>query len=139
MINAETTIGRLQHLKTLGVRIAIDDFGTGYSSLAYLRRFPLDILKIDRSFVSGMMKSHEAAAIVHALVQLGKALGLETIAEGIETDDQRVRLLAEHIDHGQGYLFARPMEVNAIDGRLDAARGETHDPGAFVLPQRAAG
>jgi diguanylate cyclase (GGDEF)-like protein len=139
MINADATIGRLRHLKTSGVRIAIDDFGTGYSSLAYLRRFPIDILKIDRSFVSGMTNSPEAAAIVHALVQLGKALALETIAEGIETDDQRVRLIAEDIDNGQGYLFARPMEVSALDSRLQATRDQTASPGAFGSQQKAAG
>jgi EAL domain-containing protein (putative c-di-GMP-specific phosphodiesterase class I) len=68
------------------VRIAIDDFGTGYSSLAYLRQFPVDVLKIDRPFVSGITDTSEALALVHAMVQLGKALGLETVAEGVETD-----------------------------------------------------
>jgi diguanylate cyclase (GGDEF)-like protein len=114
MIDADSTIERLNLLKAIGVRIAIDDFGTGFSSLAYLQRFPIDVLKIDRSFVSSMVDTKEAAAIVHTLVELGKALGLETIAEGIETDDQRARLSEEHVDHGQGFLFARPMEVEAL-------------------------
>jgi EAL domain-containing protein (putative c-di-GMP-specific phosphodiesterase class I) len=109
------TVARLQALKSLGVRLAIDDFGTGYSSLAYLRQFPIDILKIDQSFVSGIADSVESAALVHTLVQLGKVLGLETIAEGVETADQRTRLEAERVDTGQGFLFARPLEVSAID------------------------
>jgi len=109
------TVARLQALKSLGVRLAIDDFGTGYSSLAYLRQFPIDILKIDQSFVSGIADSAESAALVHTLVQLGKVLGLETIAEGVETADQRTRLEAERVDLGQGFLFARPLEVSVID------------------------
>jgi EAL domain-containing protein (putative c-di-GMP-specific phosphodiesterase class I) len=82
MHNVEETVGRLTLLKALGVRMAIDDFGTGYSSLAYLRQFPIDVLKIDRSFVSGITDTTEALALVHAMVQLGKALGLETFAAG---------------------------------------------------------
>jgi diguanylate cyclase (GGDEF)-like protein len=112
------TVARLQLLKSLGVRLAIDDFGTGYSSLAYLRQFPIDILKIDRSFVSGIADSTESAALVHTLVQLGKVLGLETIAEGVETDDQRTRLEVERVDTGQGFLFARPLEVVDVDRLL---------------------
>jgi diguanylate cyclase (GGDEF)-like protein len=118
MADVDETIARLQLLKAIGVRIAIDDFGTGFSSLAYLRKFPIDILKIDRSFVSGMSDSPEAAAIVHTLVELGKALGLETVAEGIETADQRARLMREDVDLGQGFLFARPMSVGALDALL---------------------
>jgi len=115
MHDAEGTIIRLELLKALGVRIAIDNFGTGYSSLAYLRQFPIDVLKIDRSFVSGIADTTESAALVHTLVQLGKVLGLETIAEGIETDDQRIRLEDEQVDTGQGFLFARPLSVDDVD------------------------
>ena len=114
MNDVDATIARLGLLKALGVRLAVDDFGTGYSSLAYLRRFPIDVLKIDRSFVSGLADSNESAALVHTLVQLGKVLGLETIAEGIEDDDQRERLQAEQVDTGQGFLFARPLDVEAV-------------------------
>ena len=89
MHNVDETVGRLTLLRALGVRMAIDDFGTGYSSLAYLRQFPIDVLKIDRSFVSGITDTTEALALVHAMVQLGKALGLETVAEGVENDAQR--------------------------------------------------
>jgi diguanylate cyclase (GGDEF)-like protein len=119
MSNVEASMARLQLLKTLGVRIAMDDFGTGYSSLAYLRQFPIDILKIDKTFVAGMADSRAAAALVHTLVQLGGVLSLETVAEGIETEEQRVLLQAEGVDVGQGYLFARPLEVAAFDELLD--------------------
>ena len=118
MHNAGSTLTRLKLLKELGVRIAIDDFGTGYSSLAYLRQFPIDILKIDRSFVSGIADDRESAALVHTLVQLGKVLGIETIAEGVETNDQRSRLENENVDTGQGFLFARPLAVADLDQLL---------------------
>jgi EAL domain-containing protein (putative c-di-GMP-specific phosphodiesterase class I) len=118
MHDVQATLARLKLLKAIGVRIAIDDFGTGYSSLAYLRQFPIDVLKIDESFVSGIADSSESAAIVHTLVQLGKVLGLETIAEGIENNDQLMRLRAEQVDNGQGFLFARPLEVEAMDRLL---------------------
>jgi diguanylate cyclase (GGDEF)-like protein len=119
MHDVEATVDMLNLLKLVGVRIAIDDFGTGYSSLAYLRQFPIDLLKIDQSFVSGIGESPESAAIVHTLVQLGKVLGLETIAEGIETEDQKARLIAEKVDTGQGFLFARPLDVESVDKLLD--------------------
>ena len=119
MHNVEDTVVRLTLLKALGVRLAIDDFGTGYSSLAYLRQFPIDVLKIDRSFVSGIAETTEAAALVHTMVQLGKVLGLETVAEGVENDDQRAQLTAEHVDTGQGFLFARPLDVAAVNRLLE--------------------
>jgi diguanylate cyclase (GGDEF)-like protein len=120
MSDVAGSVARLNLLKALGVRLAIDDFGTGYSSLAYLRQFPIDVLKIDRSFVSGPSDTPEAAALIHTLVQLGKVLGLETIAEGIETNDQRMRLRAEGVDGGQGFLFAEPLDVVAVDRLLTA-------------------
>jgi len=113
--DVEETVSRLNLLKSLGVRLAIDDFGTGYSSLAYLQQFPFDVLKIDKSFVSQMPHSATAAAIVHTFVGLGQALGLEIVAEGIEDDDQRRSLLAENVQTGQGYLFARPLSREAVD------------------------
>ena len=118
MHDVSSTISRLTVLKELGVHLAIDDFGTGYSSLAYLRQFPIDILKIDRSFVSGIVDTREAAALVHTLVQLGKVLGLETIAEGVESDEQRQQLINEKVDTGQGFLFSRPIEASAVDQLL---------------------
>jgi diguanylate cyclase (GGDEF)-like protein len=118
MRDAEATALRLQELKQLGVRIAIDDFGTGYSSLAYLRQFPVDALKIDRSFIGGIAASTESAALIHTLVQLGKALQIETLAEGIEDQVQLEALQREHCDHGQGFLFSRPLDVSAVEAFL---------------------
>jgi diguanylate cyclase (GGDEF)-like protein len=119
MHDVPSTIEQLAHLKSTGVRISIDDFGTGYSSFAYLRKFPIDILKIDQAFVASIADTWESAAIVHTLVQLGKVLGLEIVAEGIETEEQRSRLRAEEVDLGQGYLFARPLEPTVIDYFLE--------------------
>ncbi len=115
MNDVEATLTRLTLLKSLGVRLAIDDFGTGYSSLAYLRQLPIDVLKIDQSFVSGMLESRESTAIVHTLVQLGKVLGLTTVAEGIEHVEQRDQLQREGVDIGQGYLFSRPLDAAVIE------------------------
>jgi diguanylate cyclase (GGDEF)-like protein len=119
MRDATAAAGRLRALKALGVRIAIDDFGTGYSSLAYLRQFPVDALKIDRSFMSGIASSREAGALMHTLIQLGKALGLETLGEGIEEHAQLEQLKHEDCDSGQGFLFARPLDVEAVSHFLD--------------------
>jgi diguanylate cyclase (GGDEF)-like protein len=113
---------RLAELKALGVRLAIDDFGTGYSSLAYLRQFPVDALKIDRSFISNLATSADAAAIIHALVQLGKTLNIETLAEGIEDQDQLRQLQREQCDHGQGFLFARPLDAGSVKEFLATTR-----------------
>ncbi len=128
MSDVGTTVSRLELLKGLGVRIAIDDFGTGYSSIAYLRQFPIDVLKIDRSFVTAIGDSSESAALVHTLVQLGKVLGLETIAEGIESDDQRQRLEVEKVDTGQGFLFSRPLDAEDVDRLLRRSAGKPEVP-----------
>ena len=130
MEDVEGTIPRLLLLKALGVKIAIDDFGTGYASLAYLRQFPVDVLKIDRSFVSLMTDSSEGAALVHALVQLGKDLHLETVAEGIENDSQMRQVEAEGIDTGQGFLISRPLDVAALNKLLQVSVtiGSRHRP-----------
>ncbi len=104
MKDANATVTRLNRLKELGVVIAIDDFGTGYSSLAYLRQFPVDVIKIDRSFVSEMDGSAEAAALIHTLVELGRTLGLVTLAEGIEEDAQLGALREMQCGLGQGYI-----------------------------------
>jgi diguanylate cyclase (GGDEF)-like protein len=116
---------RLGELKTLGVRLAIDDFGTGYSSLAYLRQFPVDALKIDRSFISNLATSEEATAIIQTLVQLGKTLQIDTLAEGIEDSDQLEHLQRADCDQGQGFLFARPLSATAIQEFLAATSDET--------------
>jgi diguanylate cyclase (GGDEF)-like protein len=117
------TIAELNALKALGVRIAIDDFGTGYSSLAYLRQFPVDILKIDRSFIADITQSHESAALVHTLIQLGKSLGLETVAEGIEHTDQLDRLQGEECDSGQGFLMSKPVPADQMTALLRRTAG----------------
>jgi diguanylate cyclase (GGDEF)-like protein/PAS domain S-box-containing protein len=118
MRDVQATVGRLRALKELGVSIAIDDFGTGYSSLAYLQQFPVDALKIDRSFVAAMTNDAASAALIHTLVELGRALGLETLAEGIEDVDQLQRLRNEQCNQGQGFLISHPMEASAIEAGL---------------------
>jgi diguanylate cyclase (GGDEF)-like protein len=107
---AQTAI-RLASVKELGVRIAIDDFGTGYSSMAHLQRFSVDALKIDRSFITQMTHNREGETIIRTLVQLGKALSIETLAEGIEQPHELTLLQGERCDSGQGFLFARPLDA----------------------------
>jgi diguanylate cyclase (GGDEF)-like protein len=123
MRDADATASRLRALKRLGVRIAIDDFGTGYSSLAYLRQFPADQLKIDRSFILSMGASNQSTALIHTLVALGRRLKLETLAEGIEEPAQLTTLRREGCDLGQGYLFSRPLEAEDLEAFLESARG----------------
>jgi EAL domain-containing protein (putative c-di-GMP-specific phosphodiesterase class I) len=106
----------LTELRALGVRLMLDDFGTGFSSLGYLKRFPVDALKIDRSFISGLKRNKEGETLIHTLVQLGKALAIETFAEGIEEQEELTLLRGEHCDSGQGYLFAKPLDAAAIRG-----------------------
>ena len=119
MRDATAAAARLGTLKELGVRIAIDDFGTGYSSLAHLRQFPVDALKIDRSFIAGISHSRASGALMHTLIQLGKTLGLETLGEGIEEPAQLEQLKHEECESGQGFLFAKPLDVEAITRFLD--------------------
>jgi diguanylate cyclase (GGDEF)-like protein len=113
--NAEVAMHRL---KAIGLRLALDDFGTGYSSLAYLRRFPFDKLKIDKSFVRSIERSPDAAAIVHAIVGLGRGLGMKVTAEGVETAEQQLFLRAAGVHSMQGYRFGRPGSPNLISTRL---------------------
>ena len=120
MRDAVASARKLVALKQLGVRIAIDDFGTGYSSFGYLQQFPIDALKIDRSFISGLAGNPEAAALIHTMIQLGKTLGVETLAEGIEDQQQLVGLRKEQCDSGQGYLFARPLPPDDLEAFVDS-------------------
>jgi diguanylate cyclase (GGDEF)-like protein/PAS domain S-box-containing protein len=118
MQDAESIISRMVELKTLGVAFAVDDFGTGYSSLSYLKRFPIDILKVDKSFVDDVGDSERAAALARAIVQLGESLSLDTVAEGIERARQVDGLRALGCRYGQGFLFARPVAAEQLDGLL---------------------
>jgi diguanylate cyclase (GGDEF)-like protein len=118
MRNVEETARRLTAIKALGVRIAIDDFGTGYSSLAHLQRFPVDALKIDRSFIAGLEGNREGETLIHSLVQLGKALSIETFAEGIEGHRELSLLREQECDSGQGFLFARPLDAEGTEAFL---------------------
>ncbi len=118
MRNPEEVARRLSVMKTVGVRIAIDDFGTGYSSLAHLQQFPVDALKIDRSFISRLTDNPEGETLIHTLVQLGKALSIETLAEGIELQEELSMLQHERCDSGQGFLYAKPLDVDATDAFL---------------------
>jgi EAL domain-containing protein (putative c-di-GMP-specific phosphodiesterase class I) len=115
----------MHQLKALGVHLALDDFGTGYSSLLYLRRFPFDKLKIDRSFIRNIESAAEAAPIVHAIVSLGRGLGMKVTAEGVETAEQHLFLRAAGVHFMQGYRFGKPESAAAIAERLaeQARRG----------------
>jgi len=129
MRKPDATAQLLGKLKGLGVRIAVDDFGTGYSSLAYLRQFPVDELKIDRTFITGLSLSSEAHALTHTLIQLGKALGLQTLAEGVEQPSQVQALQLEGCDLAQGFLFARPLTPEAVEHFLTDSPPPTYGPG----------
>ena len=134
MRNAEETARRLSAIKALGVRLAIDDFGTGYSSLAHLQQFPVDALKIDRSFVARLTENPEGETLIHTLVQLGKALSIETLAEGIEHQRELSLLQDEQCDSGQGFFYARPLDVEATERFLEDYAASTRAcPAALAL------
>jgi EAL domain-containing protein (putative c-di-GMP-specific phosphodiesterase class I) len=114
MDDAEAVGVALCELKDLGVQLSVDDFGTGYSSLLYLRSYPIDALKIDRSFVAGMEANEPDGAIVEGVIRLAHALGLEAVAEGVETRRQHELLRGLDCDLGQGFLWARPMPADDL-------------------------
>jgi diguanylate cyclase (GGDEF)-like protein len=118
MKDAETTIGMLKALKNMGVRISMDDFGTGYSSLSYLKRFPIDIVKIDKSFVRDINDDEDDAAIIRVIISLARSLRLTTVAEGVETPEQLGFLRREQCDRFQGYFFSRPVEADLLSKRI---------------------
>jgi EAL domain-containing protein (putative c-di-GMP-specific phosphodiesterase class I) len=122
MYNTDANLERLHRLKALGVRLAIDDFGTGYSSLSYLHRFPIDILKIDRSFVSRLTNSDNGPELARAVITLGETLGLDTVAEGIEFEPQVAALLALGCVAGQGFLFAKAGSLEQLSNSPFVAR-----------------
>ncbi|HEV8187675.1 MAG TPA: EAL domain-containing protein, partial [Pyrinomonadaceae bacterium] len=113
--NLDAAVGLLTQLRELGVQLSIDDFGTGYSSLSYLQRFPIDTLKIDRSFVTQMMENEENLAIVRTIVALAQNLGMDVVAEGVETEDQLRLLRKLECENGQGYLFSTPLGSQQLD------------------------
>ena len=117
MSDPETAINTMSQLKDLGVKIALDDFGTGYSSLSYLHRFPLDSLKIDRSFVARMMEDDE---IVHSIITVGRNLGIQVIAEGVETVEQLEKLRQMGCEYAQGYIFSVPVKASEATDMLAA-------------------
>ena len=124
--DAETATRRLHALRSLGVQLAIDDFGTGYSSLSYLRQFPIDILKIDKSFTDTITHRADIPPIVHGLLELAKTLEMSTVAEGIEFEVQRKALRDQHCEFGQGFLFARPLD--SADALTLLTTGQVIDP-----------
>ncbi len=135
MENAETVISMLKQLKELGVKLSIDDFGTGYSSLSYLHRFPIDTLKVDRSFVGSMESGSENGEIVRTIISLAKTLNLDVIAEGIETIHQLHQLRILNCEYGQGYLFSRPVPaVEAEELLKDRLRWQNIIPNSKPFP-----
>ncbi|MEO5697266.1 MAG: EAL domain-containing protein [Burkholderiaceae bacterium] len=137
--DAEDAMQRLAALAQLGVKLSIDDFGTGYSSLAYLKRFPIARLKIDRSFIAGLPHTDSDVAIVQAIIQMGRALGFQTVAEGVETDAQRRFLQRAGCDLYQGFLVAPALDPSAFEAWLAARPAPPPDPapgpaGGVVVP-----
>jgi EAL domain-containing protein (putative c-di-GMP-specific phosphodiesterase class I) len=113
--NPDETLARLEALRARGISTALDDFGSGYSSLNYLQKFPFDRLKIDRAFVASLGTTAHTGAMLQATVTLGHALGMKVLAEGVETNEQRVLLRLAGCDEMQGFLFAKPCPAEAID------------------------
>jgi len=120
MADSGRTVTVLSELKKLGVRFSIDDFGTGFSSLSYLHRFPLDLLKIDRSFVSRMALDNDSLSIIQTILSLARNLGMEVVAEGTETADHVAQLTALHCEYGQGYFFSRPLQLQSARALLES-------------------
>jgi len=119
----DEVVGKLRAFREMGLKVAIDDFGTGYSSLAYLKNFPIDILKIDQAFVRGLSNSAQDKAIVTTVVQLGRSLGFKTVAEGVELEDHAAILRGLGCDYAQGYWFARPLPLRELANTIRTISG----------------
>ena len=130
MHDTDVTRERLDDLRRIGVSLAVDDFGTGYSSLQYVQRFPIDIIKIDRSFVTGLGMNPGDGAVVQSMIELSQRLGVHTVAEGIDRTEQVTLLQSLGADLGQGYLFSKPVRASEIDALLDAS---PHESPRFAL------
>ncbi|HYU92781.1 MAG TPA: EAL domain-containing protein, partial [Actinomycetota bacterium] len=126
MKDVKLSVQRLTELKEIGVKLAVDDFGTGYSSLNYIQQFPVDILKVDKSFVDAFSTDPRKSALTATILKLASDLDLRPVAEGIERADQLERLLALHCDLGQGFYFAKPLPMEGVDGLLAARRALAH-------------
>jgi EAL domain-containing protein (putative c-di-GMP-specific phosphodiesterase class I) len=125
MQNAENTMYTLRELKGLGVRISMDDFGTGYSSLNYLKRFPIDTLKLDKSFIKDVVTDASDASIVSAVIQMAHSLNLNVVAEGVEREDQLDFLRRQNCDTIQGYLFSKPVPVEQLEAYVNERKVAT--------------
>jgi EAL domain-containing protein (putative c-di-GMP-specific phosphodiesterase class I) len=121
MKNVELSVLRLRELRDLGVRIAIDDFGSGYSSLGYIRQFPVDILKVDKSFIDRIDEGEKEFALAAAIIDMAKVLNLRPVAEGVERQQQLDRLLELGCDSAQGYYFAKPGSQSDVEGHIAGA------------------
>jgi len=132
MADLERSVETLRALKNVGVHLDVDDFGTGYSSLSYIHRFPVDSLKVDRSFVSGMSERPENMAIVRTVVDLARSLGLSVVVEGIETKEQLAFVRQLGCEYAQGWLFAKAMEAHEVERILEG-------PDAILLPLKRNG
>ena len=120
MENPESAAQTLGRFRAMGVKISIDDFGTGYSSLSFLKRFPIDTLKIDQSFVRDIVSDEDDASITRAVIAMGRSLRLDIVAEGVETASQLAFLRAEGCHKAQGYYFSRPIEADALGDWIEA-------------------
>jgi EAL domain-containing protein (putative c-di-GMP-specific phosphodiesterase class I) len=123
MDHTDRTVETLDHLHAMGVRLSIDDFGVGYSSLSYLKRFPIQTLKIDQSFMRHVTSDADDAAISTAIIAMAHGLKLRVVAEGVETEDQLAFLMAKGCDAVQGYLFSRPLPADAMTALLETGQG----------------
>jgi EAL domain-containing protein (putative c-di-GMP-specific phosphodiesterase class I) len=126
MGNVESSSAILQELKKIGIQLAVDDFGTGYSSLSYLNQFPIDVLKIDQSFVQSISSSQDNGVIVSAVISMGSSLRQMVIAEGVETQEQLSFLNAHHCPEAQGYLFSAPVPACDFAQLIGRLNGQSH-------------